>query len=71
MIYTVASIEDGVVKLEKSDGTLVFLSSQELSCNVHEGDIIRYDGQNFFVDKAATDNRRRDIYDKYNRLFKK
>ena len=71
MKYSVISLEDGIACLESEENVIVRIDVSELPENVKEGDILRFDGTTYVVDAAATSARRAEVYNKFNRLFKK
>ena len=71
MKYSVISLEDGIACLESEENVIVRIDVSELPENVKEGDILRFDGTAYVVDAAATSARRTEVYNKFNRLFKK
>ena len=71
MRYSVVAIEDGMVRLEKNDGSDVYVCIDELPVDVKEGDILHFAGSEYLIDKSETQARRKEVYDKYKLLFKK
>ena len=71
MRFTVESIEENIVRLEDETGKYIFVDSSLLPSEVKEGDIIVFDGVNYSVDASATTERRRAVYEKFNKLFRK
>ena len=43
----------------------------DLPAGIKEGDLIRQNGDGFRIDKAQTEDRRRQVRDRLNRLFDK
>ena len=71
MRYLVESVEDNIARLEAIGKEAVYVSINSLPPNVKEGDMLVYDGKSYVIDSAATEARRRDVYTKFNRLFRK
>ena len=71
MKYSVISLEDGIACLESDENVIIRIDVSELPENVKEGDILRFDGTIYVVDAEATSARRAEVYNKFNRLFKK
>ncbi len=70
MIYVVASVEDGIVRLEAGDDEK-FIEADLLPDNVKEGDVLKFDGIAYSIDRIKTDERRAAVYSKYKILFSK
>ena len=71
MRFTVESIEDKITRLEDESENYIFVDSSLLPAEVKEGDILIFDGVNYTVDASATMERRRAVYEKFNKLFRK
>lgn len=71
MKYAVAAIEDGIVCLENDKKEILKVSHKLLPADVMEGDILDFDGNVYTINKEATKNRRKSVYEKYRNLFNK
>ena len=71
MKYSVVAVEDGIACLENDENSIIRVCAEILPENVKEGVILRYDGVSYVIDDEATTEHRRQVYDKFNRLFKK
>lgn len=69
MRFTVESIEDGIARLENGTNEAVFVNSSLLPGDTNEGDVLCFDGEKYTPDTEATAERRKSVYNKFNRLF--
>ena len=69
MRFTVESIEDGIARLENGTNEAVFVNSSLLPEDTKEGDVLCFDGEKYTHDTEATAERRKAVYNKFNRLF--
>ncbi len=58
-ILIVEKIEDGIVTVEKSENEFFNIKLDELDCNVHEGDVLRFVDGKYSVDKDKTEELRK------------
>ena len=70
MRYTVASIEDGIVRLEKDKKEDIFVSTKDLPDEIKEGDMLDFDGEKYVINQLATADRRAAIYEKFKKIIK-
>ncbi len=70
MRFTVESIEDGIARLENGINEAVFVNSTLLPEDTKEGDVLCFDGEKYTLDAEATAERRKAVYEKFNRLFR-
>ncbi|MEE3342811.1 MAG: DUF3006 domain-containing protein [Bacilli bacterium] len=69
MKYIVDRIEDDLVILEKYPSKeIIKIDKNILSSNIHEGSIIIYDGDKYYIDVDDEIKRRREILEKFMRL---
>lgn len=71
MRYTVESIEDNVARLEGDENETIYIDASLVPADAKEGDVLIFDGQSYVTDVRATEERRRTVYQKFNRLFRK
>ncbi len=71
MKFTVESIEDGIARLENDESESVLAALSLLPVGVKEGDILNFEGEMYTIDAEATAERRKLVYEKFNRLFHK
>ncbi len=71
MKFSVESIEDNIARLESEGNEAAFISVTLLPEGVKEGDILLFDGEKYAVDTSATAVRRKAVYEKFDRLFRK
>jgi len=71
MKFTVESIEDSIARLENGENESVFADLSLLPDSVREGDILNFDGEKYVLDAKASAERRKAVYEKFNRLFRK
>ena len=71
MRFTVEAIEENIARLEDVSAKHIFVDLSILPVGVKEGDILDFDGVNYTVDASATMERRRAVYEKFNKLFRK
>lgn len=67
--YAIDRIEDQIVVLESPDGSMVALSLSELPDGVAEGDLLLKTEAGFVLDVAATQQRRKELFDLQKSLF--
>ena len=70
MRYIVASIEDGIVRLEKDKKEDIFVSTKDLPDEIKEGDMLDFDGEKYVINQLATADRRTAIYEKFKKIIK-
>ncbi len=69
MKYIVDRIEDELVILEKySTKEIIKIDKKILSNDIHEGAIIRYDGDKYYLDNNDEIKRRQEILERFMRL---
>ena len=69
MKYIVDRIEDNIVILEKyPTKEIIKIDKNILSNNIHEGSIIIYDGDKYYMDIDDEIRRRQEILEKFMRL---
>lgn len=71
MKYTVDRIEEGIAVCEDGGGNRVNIPLSFLPENVKEGDLLGVENGNFIVLSDETEKRRKEIYAKQSRIFKK
>ncbi len=72
MKYSVVSIEEKTVRLESEDGRISEFSSDRFSSEIKEGDIVSINSSgDFCVEKLYTEQRRKTIHNKLEKLLKK
>ena len=71
MKYCVASIEDNLVRLEGDSDADILVSIEVMPSDIYEGCILQYDGERYVIDSAATEKRKKEVFEKFNRLFQK
>ncbi len=69
MKYIVDRIEDYIVILEKyPTKEIIKIDKNILSSNIHEGSIIMYDGDKYYMDLDDEIKRRKELLEKFMRL---
>ena len=69
MKYIVDRIEDDIVILEKyPTKEIIKIDKNILSSNIHEGSIIMYDGDKYYMDLDDEIKRRKELLEKFMRL---
>ena len=71
MKFIVEAIEDGVARLECDRTAAEYVQLSLLPEGVREGDVLSFDGEKYNLDENATAQRRKAVYDKFSRLFRK
>lgn len=71
MKFIVESIEDGIARLENDGNESVLAALSLLPVGAKEGDILNFEGEKYTFDAEATAERRKAVYEKFNRLFHK
>ena len=71
MKFTVEAIEDNIARLESDSEKPFFVDFSLLPEGVKEGDILDFDGKNYIRNAAATSERRKAVYEKFDKLFRK
>ncbi len=71
MKYIVASVEDGIIRLECENSPDIFVSADNMPSDIKEGTVLHFDGEKYSIDTTATETRKKDVYEKFNRLFRK
>ena len=71
MKYSVSAVEDGIIRLEAENADDLLIKISELSFKVREGDVIFFDGENYFPEIEGTESRRADVFAKYEKIFAK
>ncbi|MBR3161637.1 MAG: DUF3006 domain-containing protein [Bacilli bacterium] len=67
--YIVDRFEEDIVVLEKnSTNEMIEIDKSILSDNIHEGSVIIYDGNKYYLDNEDEKKRRKDILEKFMRL---
>ncbi len=71
MIYTIVSIEDGIVSLESQNCDIIRIPLTDFDIDVREGDILKKTNDKFIIDKELTEKRRSILFNKMNSILKK
>lgn len=71
IMYTVDRIENGIVILENRDNnTMIEVNICEFDFDINDGDIIDYIDNKYVKNKEKTENKKRDIRSRFDRLKK-
>ena len=71
IMYTVDRIEDDIVILEnRNNNTMIEVDIQEFDFDINDGDIIDYIDNKYVKNKEKTENKKRDIRSRFDRLKK-
>ena len=71
MKLTVDRIVEGIAVLEKEDMSHIEVSVEKLPLGVKEGNILAFDGNNYYIDSDAESTVRDRIINKQRSIFKK
>lgn len=71
MKYIVDRIEEGIAILEKEDLSHVEISLTDLPDGISEGSVLIFDGNSYISDENEEAQRKNQIYEKQQMLFKK
>ena len=71
IMYTVDRIEDDIVILEnRNNNTMIEVDIQELDFDINEGDILDYIDNKYIKNIEKTENKKKDIRSRFDRLKK-
>ena len=71
IMYTVDRIEDDIVILEnRNNNTMIEVDIQEFDFDINEGDILNYIDNKYIKNIEKTENKKKDIRSRFDRLKK-
>lgn len=71
IMYTVDRIEDDIVILEnRNNNTIIEVDIQEFDFDINEGDILDYIDNKYIKNIEKTENKKKDIRSRFDRLKK-
>lgn len=71
IMYTVDRIEDDIVILEnRNNNTMIEVDIQEFDFDINEGDILDYIDNKYLKNIEKTENKKKDIRSRFDRLKK-
>jgi hypothetical protein len=72
MVYTIDRVDSGIAVCENLEtGKSIEIAMTSLPKGAKEGDVIRKDGDGYIIDSALTEQRKTELSDRLDRLFKK